>query len=160
MVKVKPDFKRPIEGWNKKTLPLIPASDLLQPVPLGPAHRRSAFGNYVSIQKQTDESGRRSNSGSDLATDAVLTLQRYNRYVSVLQESEDYGQRELSGRFIELGKDITAAISRADEEVRGKLVEMGQISQEMFGRLELEEECFADGSWAGETLFEHEVKAT
>lgn len=148
MPRAKYDFEPPVEGWNKKTLPLIPGSDLLQPVPLRREHGKPSSGRYVSIHTRPKRSGKKTKAASDPATDAVMILQSYNRYVGLLRESEDDEQRQLSGRFVELGKGITAAIVNAEEEVRSKLVEMEQVSRQMFQRLELEDAYFANGSWA------------
>lgn len=157
MPKAKYNFELPVEGWNKKTLPLIPNSGLLQPIPLKPEYGAHTSDRYVSIHPPTGVCGERTKSPCDRAIDAVQIIQRYNRYVNLLQESEDGKQRELSSRFIELGSDITAAVRKLDREVQLKLWEMGRISQQMFQKLELEDACFSNGSWSCTFILEHGI---
>lgn len=157
MPKAKYDFKLLVDGWNKKTLPLIPTNSLFQPIPLEPDPGVPAADRYTSIHAPTDLSGRKIKPASDRAIDAILTLQKYNRYLGLLQECQDNKQRELSSQFIELGSDVTATIRKANEEVRQKLVEMGQVSQQMFRRLRLEDACFSNGSWSCTFIFEHDI---
>ena len=84
---------------------------------------------------------------ADLATDAVKTLQLYNRYLGLLGPTEDEVQRKFSKDFVNIGREATEISSRAAVEIQGKLEGMNEVAGKMLGGFELDEEALRNGRY-------------
>lgn len=147
------DFALPTEGFNKHTLPIIPTSTSLTPVPLEhkPAPKEP---DEIDESCHFEDELRRQcvRPSNELGVEPIRVLQLYNRYLRALPQPHEVVQCFLSRNFVECGNDINRIVNKADEDVSLKLEEMQRLAREMLERVELDDRFFENGIWAGELL--------
>lgn len=145
-----------LELFNKKTLPIIPPTGILQTIPLAPPPRpRRTEIDEIGDEIDCDDDDGPPNT---LADDTQRMLELYNRYLGLLKGTEDEAQKGLSGEFVELGSEMTRISERAGEEIQRKMEAMYGVIGKMFGRFELDEVALESGNWACESHCCHDYQ--
>lgn len=136
------------EGFNKRTLPLIPDSSQLELIPLGPFYEDDLSHFHYSEQVFDWYADEPNHKLDDRASDAVSVLNQYNRYVEAVRTSPSETQQQLSTIFIDLGSDITEIAQNANDKIRCKIEEMQLIGREILQSLKFDAAFLKSGRWA------------